>query len=311
MRRRHADRAWPDFATAFAGRLGDFGHGRFLRLHLAGRLVLAQPLERSLPDIAAVGKACEFDLGDELGLQPMHVAGLARRILAAERAFVGGCRLQRRHDPPDRVLPEAGADDADKGQMIAAIDAGHQRAEFAVGGLPAAEHDLLSGAAFGLGPALGAAGAIGRSRASWRRCLPATACAPIPGWRRHRLRNARHSGSIRLCVLGRASSSCFNRALRSPKRQAAQVFAVGEQQIERIEDQIVGLAVRKGGLQAWRNPARRCGRARRSRHRSARRAARLPPSRSPRICRSSPGLCGFSSGPRHPRRATARGSRRI
>ena len=70
--------------------------------------------------------------------------------------------LQRRHDAADGILPEAGADHADEGQMVAAIDAGHQRAEFSVGGLPAAEHDLLPAADLGLGPAFGAAGAIGR-----------------------------------------------------------------------------------------------------------------------------------------------------
>src|SRR5438445_8027351 len=91
----------------------------------------------------------------------MHIAGLARRLLATERTFVGSGFLQCRHDAPDRVLPKAGADDPDKGQMIAAMDAGHQRTEFAVGGLPAAKDDLMPGAAFGLGPALGPAGLIG------------------------------------------------------------------------------------------------------------------------------------------------------
>ena len=93
----------------------------------------------------------------------MHVAGLARRVLAAERAPVRACGLQRRHDPPNRVLAEAGTDHADKGQMIAAMDPGHQRAEFAARGLPASEHHLLPGTAFGLGPALRAAGTIVRA----------------------------------------------------------------------------------------------------------------------------------------------------
>src|ERR1019366_1580542 len=93
----------------------------------------------------------------------MHVAGLAWRILAAERALVRGCGLQRRHDAPDRVLPEAGADDTDKGKVIAAIHARHQRAEFAVGGFPAADHDLMPGAAFGLGPVFGSTRTIGRA----------------------------------------------------------------------------------------------------------------------------------------------------
>ena len=155
-------------------RLRNIRHGRHLRPHLARILVGPQSLECGLADVAVAGPAGELDFGDELGLQPMHVARLARRVLAAERAFVRGRRLQRRHDLLDLVLAEAGADHADKGEMIAAIDAGHQRAEFSVGGLPAADHDLLPRARLCLGPAFGAAGMIGRARASWRRCLRAS-----------------------------------------------------------------------------------------------------------------------------------------
>ena len=77
--------------------------------------------------------------------------------------LAGGGRLQRRHDTPHRVLPVTGADQPDKGEMTAAIDTRHQRAEFAVGGFPAAQHDLMAGAAFCLGPVLGTAGLIGRT----------------------------------------------------------------------------------------------------------------------------------------------------
>src|SRR6185312_13115303 len=92
----------------------------------------------------------------------MHVPRLARRVLAAERAVVGGSCLQRWHDGFHLVLTEAGADHADKGEMIVAIDAGHKRAELAVGGLPSADHNLLARARLRLGPALRAAGMIGR-----------------------------------------------------------------------------------------------------------------------------------------------------
>ena len=81
------------FGRGLAGGFGDFGDGRIFRPYLVGRLVLAQPLERSLPDIPAVGPADELDFGDEFGPYPMHVAGFARRILAAERALVRGCGL--------------------------------------------------------------------------------------------------------------------------------------------------------------------------------------------------------------------------
>src|SRR5271169_3373312 len=147
-----------------SGGLGEFCHGRPFRDDLVGWLVLAQSLERSLAYVSAVGKACKFDFGDEFGLQPMDVAGLARRILAAERILVRLGRLQRGHEPPDRILSKAGADHSDKGEMIAAVNAGHQRAEFAVGGLPSTEHNLLAGAAFGFGPAFRTTGAIKRAK---------------------------------------------------------------------------------------------------------------------------------------------------
>ena len=47
--------------------------------------------------------------------------------------------------------------------MVATIDARHQRTEFAIGGLPAPKHYLLTVADFGLGPVLGPAGLIGRA----------------------------------------------------------------------------------------------------------------------------------------------------
>src|SRR3984885_4349053 len=151
------------FTGGFWRGFDDIHHDRLLRDHFLRRLVLAQALECGLPDIAALGKAGEFDFGDQFRFQPVDVAALARRVLAAERALVGLGFLEHRHDAPNRVLPEASPDDADKGQAIVAIEAGHQRAEFAVGGLPAAEHDFLSGARFDLGPAFGTPGAIGRA----------------------------------------------------------------------------------------------------------------------------------------------------
>ena len=205
-----------------------------------GRLVLAQSLERSLPDIAAVGKAREFDFGDELRLQPVHVAGFARRVLAAERALIRSLGLQRRHDAPDGILPEAGADHPDKGQMIAAIDAGHQRAEFAVGGLPAPQHDLLSGTGFCLGPALRAARTIGRAELLGN--------DPLKRQFRRRLQDR---VPVSLEMLDIADRFGFGPRVQHflqsrfalPKRQAAKIFAVRKQQVEGKEDQMIGLAV--------------------------------------------------------------------
>ena len=98
--------------------------------------------------------------------------------------------------------------------MIAAIDAGHQRAEFAVGGLPAAEHDLVPGAAFGLGPALRAAGAIGRIELLGDDAFQ----RQLAGRFQHGIAAALEMLDIADQLLPcpcRASSSCFNRSLRS------------------------------------------------------------------------------------------------
>src|SRR5579871_142993 len=93
----------------------------------------------------------------------MNVTRLARRILAAERRLVGRGLLERWHDPPHRILAKAGADHSDEDEMIAAIDARHQRAELAVGRLPSAEHDYLSRARLGFGPALRTSAAVWRA----------------------------------------------------------------------------------------------------------------------------------------------------
>src|SRR5581483_1946523 len=80
-----------------------------------------------------------------------------------EGRLVGRGLLQRWHDPSHRILAKAGADHSDENKMIAAIDSRHQRAELAVGRLPSAEHDLLSRACFGLGPALRTPAAVWRT----------------------------------------------------------------------------------------------------------------------------------------------------
>src|SRR6185437_9906935 len=90
------------FTGSFWRGLDDINHGRLLRNDLSGRLVLAQALERRLPDVAAFGKSRKFNFGDKLRLQPVDTAGLARRVLAAERAFVRLGLLEDRHDAPNR-----------------------------------------------------------------------------------------------------------------------------------------------------------------------------------------------------------------
>ena len=177
----------------------------------------------------------------------MHVAGLARRILAAERALVGLVGLQHRQEPPHLVLPETGPDHADEGEMIAAIDAGHQRAEFAVGGLPAAEHDLMSRAALCLGPALGAAGAIGRIELLGDDAFE----REFAGRFQHGIAAALKMLDVAdLLVLAFPRVQQFLQPpLALDQRQRAKILAIGEQQVERVEDQILGLAVGDRGLQ--------------------------------------------------------------
>jgi len=133
-----------------------FGH------HLVRRLVLTQPLERCLSDVARAGPAREFDLGHEVRAQPVHIGFFRRRVLAAERTLACSIGFQFRHQPLHHVLPETRADIADIDQMIAAMDARHQRAEFAGIALPAAEYHLMPGAAFRFDPVHGAFRAIRR-----------------------------------------------------------------------------------------------------------------------------------------------------
>ena len=132
--------------------------------------------------------------------------------------------------------------------MIAAIDARHQRTEFAVGGFPPAQHDLVSGAALGLGPVLGPARAIGRAELlrddAFQRQLAG------------RLQNCVAAGFEMLDIadqagfaLGPRFQQFFQLRLSLGERQAAYIHSIGEQQIEREENEIVGLAVGKCGLQ--------------------------------------------------------------
>ncbi len=131
--------------------------------------------------------------------------------------------------------------------MIAAIDPGHQRTEFTVGGFPSPQHDLVPGAGLGLGPAFRATGSIGRIQ-----LLGDDAFQLLLG---RRFQNGR---AVLLEMLDIADHFCFalpglQQLLQSlfplAERRAAKILAIGKQQIECEEDQIAGLAVGKGGLQ--------------------------------------------------------------
>ena len=95
-----------------------------LGAHLFGGLVFAQTFEGGLADHARAGPAGELDLGDEHRLDPIPVLLFAGRILAGERALVGGVRFELLEQVLGIARVEAGADLADMDQMIAAIDAG-------------------------------------------------------------------------------------------------------------------------------------------------------------------------------------------
>ena len=177
----------------------------------------------------------------------MHVAGLCRRVLAAERTFVGCRRLQRRHDAPDDVLPETSTDNADEHQMTAAMDTGHQRTEFSVGRLPATEHHFLPAADLGLGPALGASRAIRRIQFLGDDAFQ----LEFPG--------RFHDGIAAIFEMIDVANQLFfsipplQQALQAflalAQRQRAQILTIGKQEIERKENEIAGLVVRDRGLQ--------------------------------------------------------------
>ena len=222
---------------------------RLLGFDLRGRLVGAQPLEGRLTHHAAAGEAGEFDLGDQLRSHPVDVARLLRRIGAAERIATRFMRLQLGQDALDDVLAEPGADDAHIGEVIAAVNADQQRTKFAVGGLPAADHHLVAGAALRLGPGTAAAGAIRRIELLRHDAFE----RQLAG----RLQNGVAAGFKMLDVADQAflaTATCGLQQSGEPllalrQRQPAQILALRIQQIECKADQVVGVAVRQRRLQ--------------------------------------------------------------
>ncbi len=76
--------------------------------------------------------------------------------------FAAATVLRRGRERLHFGLAVAGANPADIGEMIAAVDADQQRAETPFRRRPAADDDLVPGPAFGFGPARGAPRAIRR-----------------------------------------------------------------------------------------------------------------------------------------------------
>src|SRR4029079_19549879 len=95
---------------------------RVLPVHLARRLVLAQPLERRRPQATVVCPLDELDLADELRPHPHHVRLPYLRHLRAdrERALLLLERPQLREQLVDHPVREPGADVAGVVELVAA-----------------------------------------------------------------------------------------------------------------------------------------------------------------------------------------------
>ena len=218
-----------------------------LRLDLVGRLVLAQPLERGLPHIAAAGPAGELDLGHQLGPCPMNAAFPGRAGAGGERAGLAFDRPKLGQQPANLRFAEAGADLADIDQLLAAMDADQQGTHLLGFAGPAADHHLMAGAGLDLQPVSDAARSVGRGELLGDDAFEAHA--------RSRFQHGRARGLEMLDIAQRRMlalepvQQLLQPRLALAERQGAQILAVGEQQIEGEEDQGVGLALRKGCLQ--------------------------------------------------------------
>jgi len=143
-----------------------------------GVLVPAQALEPGVPQFPVRGPLAEADLGDKLGLDPVHVGsgqaadGLEGRV----RPLEGGQGLVQ---AGQRTPVEAGTNLAGVVQLaVAAVVAEQQRAEPDPGPLRvgvAADGELLAVQALELQPVPGAAGPVGRVGALGDEPLPAQA----------------------------------------------------------------------------------------------------------------------------------------
>ena len=189
------------------------------------------------------------------------------------------------------------------------MHADQQRAQLPGLAGPAADHHLLAGAALGLDPVSGAARAIGRVERLGDDAFEVHAAGRLQHGIAARSRSARRSGCSRhACPCG--VEQLLQPRLALAQRQVAQILAVGEQQIEDEEDQVVGLALGQRRLQG--------GEIRRAvvveRHASPSMMQSGKPRRSLgdrlELVASSRGPCGSSASPCRPRRAAAGDSRR-
>ena len=171
----------------------------------------------------------------------MHTRGSSWRALAGEGRGLGFMFFQARQQLFDLRRAIAGADPADIDELRTTMDADEQRAEFAGRGRPAADDDLMAGAAFRLGPAIAAAGDIGRIAALRNDALQGQAT----GGFQHRIAACLEMLDIAQGdTIGRVPQQRLKPLLARKERLLAPILAVEEQQIEGEEDEIFGLFFR-------------------------------------------------------------------
>src|SRR5581483_3922092 len=139
--------------------------------------------------------------------------------------------LQPRQELLDLALAEARADAAEIDEMRSPTHADEKRPKLAVGRRPAADHDFMSGPAFGLGPVAASGGLIGRVQP-----LRDDSLQRQPAGR------SQHGVARRHEMLGVANELTSPRAsprqqfpqasLPLGEREVAQVSALNEQEIE-------------------------------------------------------------------------------
>ena len=131
------------------------------------------------------------------------------------------------------------------------MDAGEQRAQGAVFRGPAAQDYFLPRAAFGFGPAAGAARAVGRIESLRHDALE----SHFARRGEHRLCVRLQMGDVTNAIADAAGRQQFLEAgLAFHQRQRTQVLASLEQQIKRKENEVLGFLLRQRGLQrgeAW------------------------------------------------------------
>ena len=159
VRRPRCAGSWPGVASDFST-----ASGCSATTSLAG-LSCRNPLKAACRIIPGIRPAGELDLRHQPGPKPAHVALLARRVVAAERALFDGQCLELRQELLGGLSCIAGADAADIDEVAVAIDAREQRSQGPRLRGPAAQHDLVPRTALGFSPAVASSRQVRRRQA--------------------------------------------------------------------------------------------------------------------------------------------------